>query len=108
MKKTPLKCLGQHTKILKYNTTRCIDTYAPPKRASYSVRLRQREAVLNKNPLCVECQKQGRIKAAEEIDHIVPLWADGKDELSNLQGLCKPCHKAKTAEEAQFNKRKHT
>lgn len=30
-----------------------------------------------------------------EFDHIVPLWSGGRDEVSNLQAMCRPCHKAK-------------
>lgn len=35
-----------------------------------------------------------------ECDHIVPLWEGGTDDEDNLQLLCRPCHKAKTREEA--------
>ena len=34
------------------------------------------------------------------VDHIVPLWAGGANEDENLQLLCEPCHKVKTAREA--------
>ena len=34
------------------------------------------------------------------VDHIVPLWAGGVNEDENLQLLCVPCHKVKTAREA--------
>ena len=50
-------------------------------------------------PLCVRCQEKGRVAAANEWDHIIPLWKGGKDEESNLQGLCGPCHKDKTRED---------
>ena len=53
------------------------------------------------SPLCVECSKAGRIRAATERDHIVPLVDGGPDVESNLQGLCSECHKAKTAAEAR-------
>lgn len=56
------------------------------------------------HPLCVECERQGRITLAEELDHITPLHAGGldfdRDNDRNRQGLCKPCHAAKTAREA--------
>ncbi|MAJ59069.1 MAG: hypothetical protein CBC48_03205 [bacterium TMED88] len=35
-----------------------------------------------------------------EVDHIVPLVDGGSHEMSNLQSLCTPCHKRKTAAEA--------
>lgn len=53
------------------------------------------------NPLCVECLKTGRIAAAEEWDHIVPLADGGLDTPDNLQGLCHECHSAKSAAEAR-------
>ena len=35
-----------------------------------------------------------------EVDHIVPLVDGGNHEMTNLQSLCTPCHKRKTASEA--------
>ena len=35
-----------------------------------------------------------------EVDHIVPLVDGGSHEMANLQSLCTPCHKRKTAAEA--------
>lgn len=49
---------------------------------------------LRRNPLCAACLKpspkwpNGRFTAAEEVDHIVPLWKGGPEDESNLQGLC--------------------
>lgn len=54
-----------------------------------------------KSPLCVLCESAGRVSAVEEWDHIVPLWQGGADTETNLQGLCRACHVAKTAEEAR-------
>jgi 5-methylcytosine-specific restriction protein A len=34
-----------------------------------------------------------------DIDHIVPLAKGGEDIESNVQVLCKACHKAKTRED---------
>jgi 5-methylcytosine-specific restriction endonuclease McrA len=36
-----------------------------------------------------------------ELDHIVPLVDGGSHDPSNLQTLCTPCHKKKTAQEAR-------
>ncbi len=36
-----------------------------------------------------------------EVDHIVPLVDGGGHELANLQTLCTPCHRTKTAREAR-------
>lgn len=54
---------------------------------------------LHHNPLCVECQKAGRVGEAKEVDHIIPLWAGGQDAEHNLQGLCIACHRVKTKRE---------
>lgn len=35
-----------------------------------------------------------------EVDHIVNLAQGGSDDDDNLQAICIPCHKAKTAREA--------
>jgi 5-methylcytosine-specific restriction protein A len=36
------------------------------------------------------------LPSAVDIDHITPLAHGGEDVPSNVQPLCKPCHKAKT------------
>jgi hypothetical protein len=51
------------------------------------------------NPLCQACEKEGRIKVWEELDHIVPLHLGGEDTDDNRQGLCKACHDRKSASE---------
>lgn len=57
-------------------------------------RIRRRH--LMTNPLCVICEQRGRVTAATEIDHVVPLYKGGPDDDSNRQGLCRGCHEAKT------------
>ena len=54
---------------------------------------------LRQQPLCVECDREGRVTAAELVDHIVPIMEDPTRRLdpTNLQSLCAPCHAAKTA-----------
>lgn len=58
-----------------------------------------RDLVRAEEPLCRECLKANRTSATEHIDHVI----DRKKapelafERSNLQGLCKPCHNAKRA-----------
>lgn len=61
----------------------------------------RRKRLLSANPLCVHCQRDGRVTAAVHLDHIVPLWQGGPDTERNLQGLCVPCHAAKSADEAR-------
>ena len=53
------------------------------------------------HPLCVHCQEQGRVTAANRLDHVIPLIDGGKDDDSNYQSLCEPCHDIKTAAEAK-------
>jgi 5-methylcytosine-specific restriction enzyme A len=67
---------------------------------------RDRAQVLAEEPLCKPCLEAGRVTASEQVDHIsddVPddLW----DERENKQGICKDCHKAKTAREAAAARR---
>ena len=66
-----------------------------------SIRWRNtRAAVLRDNPLCCKCKARGVLQPATVVDHIVPIKLGGERfERSNLQGLCVPCHNAKTASE---------
>ncbi len=51
--------------------------------------------------MCEDCKRHGVTRAAEQVDHIVPL-KDRPDlafEPSNLQALCVPCHARKSAKE---------
>jgi 5-methylcytosine-specific restriction protein A len=49
------------------------------------------------NPLCVLCERAGRLSVATDLDHIVALVNGGGNEEENLQGLCAACHVDKTA-----------
>lgn len=62
---------------------------------------RERKRIFQQQPLCVLCRKVGHIRAATELDHIIPLSQGGTDEPANLQGLCGDCHKEKTANESR-------
>jgi len=60
-----------------------------------------RKRYLAANPLCRECEAEGRVTPATEVDHIIPHNGDMDlfwDE-DNWQGLCKPHHSSKTAKE---------
>jgi len=46
--------------------------------------------ILARDPLCA-CGAP-----STEVDHIVSKAKGGTDEPGNLQGICEPCHKAKT------------
>lgn len=71
-----------------------------PKRAKTAARgyggkwQRERLSYLREHPLCVMCEKEGRITAAQVVDHITPHKGDHKLmwSRSNWQALCKPHH----------------
>jgi hypothetical protein len=43
---------------------------------------------------CNYCKKI--LDASYEIDHIIPLYKNGNNNISNLQALCRNCHGKKT------------
>lgn len=53
-----------------------------------------RAAYLARHPLCVFCEKKGRIEPATVVDHVVPHKGDPKLfwDRKNWQPLCKTCH----------------
>lgn len=53
---------------------------------------RIREQVLAEEPFCRLCGAP-----SEEVDHIRPKANGGSDARENLQGLCRSCHRRKTA-----------
>ena len=68
----------------------------------YDYRWQQtRKGYLAKHPLCVHCQANGRVTAAAEIDHIIPIQIEPlrKYDRTNWQALCKSCHSKKTAKD---------
>jgi 5-methylcytosine-specific restriction protein A len=63
--------------------------------------------VLADEPLCRFCAEQGRVTAARDVDHIVPIVQrpDLRLDRSNLRPLCQPCHASLTARGEQFRGR---
>ncbi|RCW65178.1 HNH endonuclease [Pseudorhodoferax soli] len=60
-----------------------------------------RARFLRNNPLCVYCERAGRVELATVVDHIVPHRGNPEifwDE-SRWQSLCKPCHDVTKARE---------
>ena len=57
-------------------------------------------ALLRDRYTCQHCH-QVFAPSMLEADHIINRAQGGSDELSNLQTLCKPCHKIKTQTESQ-------
>jgi 5-methylcytosine-specific restriction endonuclease McrA len=46
---------------------------------------------------CKKCQSI--LDATYEIDHIMPLYKGGSNDIINLQALCRNCHGNKTLED---------
>ncbi|UIJ43713.1 HNH endonuclease [Sphingomonas cannabina] len=65
-----------------------------------------RARILIEEPLCRLCLEAGRISPTTIADHIIPKAEGGGDERSNYQGLCRPCHVAKTARESARARRR--
>lgn len=83
-----------------------VTTRGTRKQRGYGWEWDQRRArILKAEPLCRLCRKEGRAVVATTVDHITPKHKGGGDEDSNLQPLCKPCHKAKTAREGNTARR---
>jgi len=96
----------------------CVDTYneSDPREARRRVRKRDRGRCamcrVDTSKIRREVRGRGRAKQLRalgykirgslwELDHVVPLIDGGSHELANLQSLCTPCHKKKTADEAR-------
>ena len=62
---------------------------------------RMRSQFLTLHPLCTRCLSAGLTLLATELDHIKPVVGDPVKfwDVGNWQGLCRPCHESKTAEE---------
>jgi 5-methylcytosine-specific restriction protein A len=60
---------------------------------------RERAQVIAEEPFCRRCLEDGKRVGTDVVDHIVPLSEGGSDARSNKQGLCNPCHDAKSKAE---------
>jgi 5-methylcytosine-specific restriction enzyme A len=57
---------------------------------------------LAREPLCRQCQIEGKVVAAFLVDHITPIRQGGAVlDPANLQSLCVRCHNQKTARESR-------
>ena len=65
-----------------------------------------RNLVLNEEPMCRHCRREGKIVSASEVDHILSIQSAPRLALEwdNLCPLCKSCHSKKTAIEMGFGK----
>lgn len=55
-----------------------------------------------RQPLCVDCERKGQVRPAEEVHHEVPIEEAPEQRYSgeNLASLCKECHDKRHAEGA--------
>lgn len=61
---------------------------------------RRRAVILKRDRgLCQQCLRRGTITEANTVDHIVSKSHGGSDREGNLESLCTPCHRVKTATE---------
>lgn len=61
---------------------------------------RLRTVKLEQNPMCEECERNGRYTPAQMVDHIVPINKGGASlDIKNLQSLCNACHARKSAKD---------
>ena len=57
---------------------------------------------LDKNPLCVRCEDEGKTMKATVTDHKIPINLGGdKYKETNLQSLCTKCHNSKSSAESR-------
>lgn len=61
---------------------------------------RMRADLFQREPLCAECKRNGRVSLATQRDHIKPLAEGGADDSTNEQGLCHACHEGKSLAES--------
>lgn len=57
---------------------------------------RTRLLILARDVFCRDPEGRGCVRAATEVDHVLPRRSGGSDDPGNLQGLCSACHKRKT------------
>ena len=60
-----------------------------------------RNYFIQKNPLCAQCKRDGIIRGAQMVDHVVPITMGGSPvDQKNLQSLCNSCHAKKSGRES--------
>lgn len=75
------------------------------KQRGYDQAWRNRRAhKLRIDPLCEECEREGRVTEATQVHHIVP-FASTNDRLrlawNNLESICEACHARKSQVESR-------
>lgn len=67
----------------------------------------RKQVIARARGMCEKCAREGRVAAGRDVDHVVSKdsakklgWSQARtDHPNNLQYLCAPCHKEKTASE---------
>jgi 5-methylcytosine-specific restriction protein A len=59
-----------------------------------------RLVILNRDPFCLFCQRENKLTASTQVDHIKPISErpDLRLDPANLRGLCESCHSRRTAD----------
>lgn len=69
---------------------------------------RIRDAILTRDAgvcQCARCIRDGAVRLAHEVDHVVPIWAGGREADDNRASINRDCHRLKTADEAGMRAR---
>lgn len=92
------KINGVWTKIVYRQGSGCVHEWCLRNQPRYA-----REAVFDREQgICAMCGSQHSRKGEWQADHIIPVaLGGGQCGLENLQLLCTPCHKIKTASDIQ-------
>ncbi|MBE80940.1 MAG: HNH endonuclease [Gemmatimonadetes bacterium] len=69
-----------------------------------AARLR-RKITRDGSAICLACHRHLPASLIQ-VDHVLPLFLGGLDVDENLAPLCTPCHKTKTAKDAEKRRRK--
>lgn len=90
---------GEIKSAMKKRAVNKIYNSARPKRHGFyqtSLWRKLRGRFIRQHPLCAECERQGFVRAASIVDHIVPIEeGGGMAAEENLQSLCVSCHNKK-------------
>jgi 5-methylcytosine-specific restriction protein A len=54
---------------------------------------------------CARCIRDGAVRLAHEVDHVVPIWAGGRESDDNRAAINRECHRMKTAAESGMRAR---
>lgn len=56
------------------------------------------------NPLCQHCEAKGLVRAAQDVDHILPIRTNPElaFDIGNTQSLCRNCHNIKTLKDMRL------